>query len=129
MGLSDFLHKAGRFREALAFYETLVALRPRYVPGIVALADLRTANGNPAAGLSLLDEKRTLAEHNPEFWLAHARGTFALKDFAAARSDYARAVQMTKNRGNRNAIEVELKTRFSSKSLIDPVQPRFKVLS
>jgi predicted Zn-dependent protease len=106
------LGKAGRFREALPFYEALIALRPRYVPGIVALADFRTATGNPSGGLSLLDEKRTLAEHNPEFWAAHARANFALGDLAAARSDYARAVQMSKSRQTRNAIERELKTKL-----------------
>jgi tetratricopeptide (TPR) repeat protein len=73
MGLSDFLHKAGRPRDALPLYERLIALRPRYVPGILALADVRTATGDPSAGLSLLEEKRAVAEHNPEFWLAHAR--------------------------------------------------------
>jgi tetratricopeptide (TPR) repeat protein len=114
MGLSDFLGKAGRFREALPFYEALIALRPRYVPGIVALADLRTATGNPTAGLSLLDEKRPLAEHNSEFWAAHARANFALREFVAARADYTRSGQEAKGR-MKNAIELEMKTKFSSK--------------
>lgn len=112
MGLSDFLHKAGRSREALPLYERLIALRPRYVPGIVALAEVRTATGNPGAGLSLLEEKKTLAEHNPEFWLAHARANFALKDFVAARFDYGKAVQITKGRRNRDAVEAEFKTKL-----------------
>lgn len=112
MGLSDFLHKAGRFNEALPLYERLRALRPEYVPGIIALADVRTATGNPGAGLSLLEEKRKVAEHNPEFWLAHARAHVALRDFAAARLDYATAVQMTRSRASRNAIEAELKSRL-----------------
>jgi tetratricopeptide (TPR) repeat protein len=109
MGLSEFLHKAGRFREALPVYERLIGIRPRYVPGIVALANVRTATGNPSAGLSLLEEKRRLAERNPEFWLAHARANFALRDFVAARFDYARAVQAAKSGAMRNAIKLEAK--------------------
>jgi tetratricopeptide (TPR) repeat protein len=112
MGLSDLLHKAQRSREALPLYERLIALRPQYVPGIIALADVRTATGNPGSGLALLEEKRTLAEHNSEFWLAHARATLARRDFVSARLDYRKAVQMTKGRRNRNAIEAEFKTKI-----------------
>jgi tetratricopeptide (TPR) repeat protein len=114
MGLSDLLRKAGRFKEALPLYERLGALRPEYVPGIIALADVRTATGDPGAGLSLLEEKKKNAEHNPEFWVVHARANSALREFVPARSDYARAVQMTKNRANRNAIEAEVKVRLPS---------------
>ena len=93
-GLAALLMHTGRGEEAQALLRAGRAVLPRHYPFVQLLARAHIARGEDQAALDLLQQARSIAGHDPEYWAFVATAHQRLQQHQEAVQNYRAAVRL-----------------------------------
>jgi tetratricopeptide (TPR) repeat protein len=84
----------GREREAEPLLRRALELDPKNMAATIALAELKSREGDDAGSLALLRHATEITPDDASLWVARARAERSAKDSAAAAKSFARAIEI-----------------------------------